>query len=429
MHASSAENMERCVRWYLPRERGALRIADLGSQSVNGSYRPLFGEADSCVGFDLEAGPGVDIVLDSPYDLPAENASFDLVISGQMLEHCAHFWRVGSEMERILKPGGLVFLIAPSSGPIHRYPVDCYRFYPDAWQALADWSGLELVHVWMDRRGPWKDLVGVFSKGGGVKRVSRAPRIPCPPIEDTPSAIEGAETVKGARPYLDVLKDVHEIVAPDRYLEIGVRRGKSLALARCEAIGIDPCHALAETADHVRLYECTSDDFFFFHARAAIAGPVDLAFIDGMHLSEYVLRDFMNVERYMAPDGVVVIDDVLPNHPVQALRRRESRVWTGDVWRAVDLIRQTRPDLKLTWLDTAPTGLLVITGLNPKNSALWDRYNPLMRSHMEGDFSAMMGAGPGPTPQDPPEELLDRRGALAPTRETLLDILPARART
>jgi ubiquinone/menaquinone biosynthesis C-methylase UbiE len=75
-----------------------------------------------------EAGQGVDIVLTDVYHLPFEDGSVDIVLSGQMLEHCGQFWRVFNEIFRVLKPDGLAFVIAPSSGPVHRYPVDCYRF-------------------------------------------------------------------------------------------------------------------------------------------------------------------------------------------------------------------------------------------------------------------------------------------------------------
>ena len=64
-----------------------------------------------------------------------------------------------------LKPEGVLFMIAQSAGPIHRYPVDCYRFYPDAYQALADWSGLRLEDCWMDERGPWRDWSASSRKG------------------------------------------------------------------------------------------------------------------------------------------------------------------------------------------------------------------------------------------------------------------------
>ena len=54
-----------------------------------------------------------------------------------MLEHCEFFWRAFEEVIRVVKDDGFVFLIAPSAGPEHRYPVDCYRFYADAYHALA----------------------------------------------------------------------------------------------------------------------------------------------------------------------------------------------------------------------------------------------------------------------------------------------------
>lgn len=428
MHASSAENMERCVRWYLKKESGGrdFQIADLGSMNVNGGYRSLFGKSHTYVGYDLQAGPSVDVVLESPYSIPAPDGRFDVVISGQMLEHCPEFWRVATEIERILKPDGLAFLIAPSAGPIHRYPVDCYRFYPDAWQALADWAGLNLVHVWMDDRGPWNDLVGVFSKGKAIAPISAAPRFECPPIVDTPSPIPHAETTAGARHYLEVLADIHSLLKPEQYLEIGVRKGASLGLSRCQSIGVDPCPELPRRALDALIFECTSDDFFFFHAEDSIKEPIDLAFIDGMHLSEYVIRDFMNTEKYMNRNGLIIIDDVLPNHPVQANRDRGSRVWTGDVWRAVEVLKKFRPELNLYWLDTYPTGLLLITGLDPANRQLWTGFNPLMRELLADDFSSLLGAGVGAVAAAPPKEILDRIGVHAPTAEKLEHILERR---
>jgi hypothetical protein len=37
----------------------------------------------------------------------------------------------------VLRPGGLLYVNAPSGGEYHAWPVDCYRFYDDAWGALA----------------------------------------------------------------------------------------------------------------------------------------------------------------------------------------------------------------------------------------------------------------------------------------------------
>ena len=399
--------MRRCVDWYGASDG---KIVDLGAMNVNGSYRELFPGGDY-VGVDLEPGPGVDIVLSDVYQLPFEDSSVDLILSGQMLEHCGQFWRVFDEIHRVLGPQGRAYLIAPSSGPVHRYPVDCYRFYPDSYAALAEWSGLRLVHSWTDDRGPWCDIVGVFQKGEGLQRVSE-PRPMAVAANNYREAHSdpAVERQAGMRPYLDVLRDLHALISPKMYLEIGVRRGSSLALAGGDAVAIDPDpHPdLIISNPAARLFRCTSDDFFFFHADAAINRPVELAFIDGMHLAEYVYRDFMNVERFMHPAGVVVVDDVLPNHPIQAARDRQSQVWTGDVWRFAELIARKRPDLRLTLLDTAPSGLLLISGLNPKNRSLWADYNPVTRQLADEAGTAVV-----------PQHVIARRDAVAPTIETL----------
>jgi hypothetical protein len=400
------ENMRRCIDWRLGDD--PVRVVDLGSMNVNGSYRELLPPTCDYVGVDLEPGPGVDVVLTDVYSLPFEDGSVDVVLSGQMLEHCGQFWRVFSEIYRILKPGGLAFTIAPSAGPVHRYPVDCYRFYPDSWQALADWSGLRLVQSWTDERGPWCDTVGIFQKGEGLQPVT-APR-PAPAVSHGalgPHPDPAVEARGGARPYLEVLADLHQVVQPQLYLEIGVRSGASLALAGCPAIAIDPDPSPKfAPGPEVTLHRCTSDEFFFFNGPESFAGKVDLAFIDGMHLAEFVYRDFINVERVMSPRGVVVIDDVLPNHPLQAVRQRQSKVWTGDVWRFVELLAKLRKDLKLTWLDTEPSGLLVISNLNPGDRKLWSAYNPQIRKLVDAE-----------TP--PPAEVISRSAAVAPTLENL----------
>jgi SAM-dependent methyltransferase len=95
----------------------------------------------------------------------------DVVISGQVLEHAEYFWITALEMARVLKPGGLICLIAPSAGPEHRYPVDCWRFYPDGMRAIAKFAHLDCLEVktaW-DNFGDhesdmWHDTVAVMRK-------------------------------------------------------------------------------------------------------------------------------------------------------------------------------------------------------------------------------------------------------------------------
>jgi SAM-dependent methyltransferase len=174
MHLSSYQHMSGLVAKHLD-AASSLRIVDIGSYDVNGSYRSLFADRPmwSYTGVDLSAGPGVDVVLRDPYRLPIEDASVDLVISGQAFEHIEFFWVTWLEMLRVLRPGGRIFLIAPSRGPEHRFPQDCWRFYPDGYRALAKFGRCELTEVstdWEPHPDPdsshWGDTVGVFVKSG-----------------------------------------------------------------------------------------------------------------------------------------------------------------------------------------------------------------------------------------------------------------------
>lgn len=180
MHDSSRRHMKRLVARYLE-GRSALTVADLGSYDVNGSYRPLFGRTGwRYVGVDLVPGPNVDRVLKSPYRLPFASNSVDVFVSGQAFEHIEFFWLTWLEMARVVKPEGLIFLIAPSRGPEHRYPVDCWRFYPDGFGALAKYAAMDLLEASTDWEpdeagdsAAWGDTVGVFRK----RRQSLAQRV------------------------------------------------------------------------------------------------------------------------------------------------------------------------------------------------------------------------------------------------------------
>lgn len=180
MHLSSYQHMQDLVGRYLDRGQ-RMQILDIGSCDVipeedkTGSYRPLFENPGwRYRGVDLEPGKNVDIVMPSPYRLPLPAASADLIISGQAFEHVEFFWLTFLEMARVTKPGGHIFLIAPSRGPEHRYPQDCWRFYPDGYRALAKYAGLDLLEVTTDwaphpdaDSAQWGDTVGVFRRPHG----------------------------------------------------------------------------------------------------------------------------------------------------------------------------------------------------------------------------------------------------------------------
>ena len=175
MHQSSLDKMKSFSERYLyPFQSQSLRILDLGSQNIGGSYRSIFsGPNWKYVGADLLEGDNVDLVLKNPYKWSEiDSSEFDVVISGQAFEHIEFFWLTIGEISRILKPGGFCCIIAPSSGHEHRYPVDCWRFYPDGFSALARYGGLDVIESttswnednYTDGSNEWKDTILIAQK-------------------------------------------------------------------------------------------------------------------------------------------------------------------------------------------------------------------------------------------------------------------------
>ncbi len=210
------------------------------------------------------------------------------------------------------------------------------------------------------------------------------------------------------------LRELHTLLAPRSYLEIGVQLGRALTLSRTATIGVDPAFSITEELlCDLHLVRSTSDEFF---ASADLLAHfpvpvVDLAFIDGMHLSEYALRDLINVERYTHPASVIVIDDMLPRSVVEASRQRElaagTGAWAGDVYKLIDTLRQIRPDMVVLEVDTAPTGSVLLLLPDATSSALADTYDDIVEAYVVSD------------PQRIPEEIIKRTRAISPQR--LLD--------
>ena len=161
---------------------GFSRILDVGSQDVNGTLRPIAPPAANYTGVDLVAGPGVDLVLTDPYSYPFVPGSFDCIVSTSCFEHDDMFWLTFSEMCRVLKSDGFIYINAPSSGVYHGFPRDCWRFYPDSGIALEKWGrrmshDISLVESFQfdGTEGHFRDFVMVFA-GSGASVPSRSLR-------------------------------------------------------------------------------------------------------------------------------------------------------------------------------------------------------------------------------------------------------------
>jgi SAM-dependent methyltransferase len=142
------KRMEWFIDCYLQTNQ-KLKVLDVGSYDVNGCYKNLFEPNKfNYIGLDMEKGPNVDLVPKSAYKWKElKDDSFNVVISGQAIEHVEFFWVTIGEMVRVTKEGGLICIIAPNGFGEHRYPVDCWRFFTDGMIALARYYKLEIMHA------------------------------------------------------------------------------------------------------------------------------------------------------------------------------------------------------------------------------------------------------------------------------------------
>ena len=150
------------------------RILEVGSQINKSelnpegqSLRDYKTEDSEWVGVDLQEGAGVDYVLSDPHHLPFPDASFDAVVSSSVFEHTEFFWELFKEKCRCVKPGGYIYINAPSSGEYHGYPTDSWRFYRDAAFSLEKWSKVcgypvRTLHASVDTGTQYCDFVAIY---------------------------------------------------------------------------------------------------------------------------------------------------------------------------------------------------------------------------------------------------------------------------
>ena len=186
--------------------------------------------------------------------------------------------------------------------------------------------------------------------------------------------------------YHRFLKRLHENNLFDWYLEVGCRDGASFANVASKTIAVDPFFRAdiniigAKPALHV--FQQTSDDFFASDFLKRNKIQLSVSFLDGMHLIEFLLRDFIATEARSNPDGVILMHDTAPFDTIMTMRDfrqmpKDRGFWTGDVWKIWPILQEYRPDLELTMFDCRPTGMMAVRNLKPKSQILVKKYDEI----------------------------------------------------
>jgi hypothetical protein len=196
-------------------------------------------------------------------------------------------------------------------------------------------------------------------------------------------------------PYGDFFQALHTKAAFEWYMEIGCRSGRIFCEARGKTIAVDPFFQADRNIIGVKpalyVFQETSDAFFAGGFLGHNAIRLSVSFLDGMHLFEFLLRDFMNTEANSRADGVILMHDCSPYDHAMTARDygdRRGLPWTGDVWKLLPILQEFRPDLSVRVLDCAATGLVAISNLDPDSRVLRERYDEIIRKYQDLSLQA-----------------------------------------
>lgn len=326
MHYSAYKNAERFYHAYCENNIENKKILDVGSYDTNGCMRPIF-EKGNYLGVDMEPGPNVDVVANG-HDLPFKDETFDIVISSSCFEHDDMFWETFSEMCRVAKKGGYIYVQAPSNGPYHGWPGDNWRFYIDSWLALERWGNklgydIELVERYIDETTPspdyegnrvWDDSIGIFRKIEPIKCELDIKQIEKGHLNTT---YRGIPMYKCPFDYV-MYQMILNQVKPDLIIEIGTYHGGcSLYMADLlDIIGNGEIHTIdienmvtdKNVLNNKRIKRFLGG-YQSYDLNLLYQYETILVIDDGSHRSEDVLEAFKKFHTVVSKNSYYIIED------------------------------------------------------------------------------------------------------------------------
>ena len=228
-------------------------------------------------------------------------------------------------------------------------------------------------------------------------------RTEAPPLVADPEKAQG--TVSSRR-----LDAIASIIGAQRYLEIGVRKGKTIEAVRiAQRVGVDPepVFDLTSLPAGVTVVARPSDDYF-----RSLASEVsfDLVFVDGLHEFRQSYRDVIHALSHLAPEGVILIDDVFPTSAIAAIPDLDAarqaavaaggklRDWMGDVFRTALALSTLHPELETrTIIDEEGRGQMVVWRTDPHGGTISRSAEPgSLDALMTHTYESTFGAGVPP---------------------------------
>jgi predicted O-methyltransferase YrrM len=361
------------LKYVLPTEVEGKRVLEVGAQNVNGSVRSYIEKMKPAeyVGVDITSGSGVDLVCNAEDLVEAFGEDlFDVVITTEMMEHVMNWRTVISNLKRVLKPNGVLFITTRSKGfGYHGYPYDFWRYSVADMQAIfADMTKWAIepdpsepgvfVKVqkpldFAERNLTEYQLYSVVPE----RKCTMQGNAPASPITGVPGWVKQAEQER----LVELAKAVPE---NGRILEVGGEFGCSASLF---------ARGAAESVEIVTV-DLFPDDLLTKHtANLAEAGfpgrtiqikgdskeivkgwsgdSIDLLFLDGDHSYEGAKADVESWSVFVPSGGVMAVHDYAPT-----LEPGKWHYLHYEVRRAIDEWLEGQPD----WSKVSLTDSLLV---------------------------------------------------------------------
>ena len=147
MHTNSKLLFRKYARGYF---RSGMRVLEIGPDRFPSTYQSIVSDKSIIwETLDVYQSPHLTFSASSEYSFPIASNTYDIVLSGQVIEHVRRIWAWMPELARVCKVGGIVITINPVSWPYHEVPIDCWRAFPEAMKALYEDSSLDvLLSLW-----------------------------------------------------------------------------------------------------------------------------------------------------------------------------------------------------------------------------------------------------------------------------------------
>jgi hypothetical protein len=199
--------------------------------------------------------------------------------------------------------------------------------------------------------------------------------------------------------YVQFLALMKRILRPHTYIEVGIGEGATFFSDPVPefVIGIDPNlqfgATLASRTPNCRgmvIMRSSSDEAFAEFSSHNTLGDhkADMAFVDGLHHSDVVLRDIANCARVSRENALIFVHDVFPGNEAQASRQPIAGAWMGDVYKVVPVIVRL-----LHWVptllikDIAPSGMFILRATGDIYGSIFNRYQMLVAAMESCEFA------------------------------------------